>query len=140
MWTVVNHEDAVDQEVRHTFRVLMQILERSAAEDSLGIQSHDVSEVSGVKQATVGESEPLRGRARHLAHRVLQGEPAALADVAAKRPSERPVFAGMRDAIAQHGHPTVGPDSSDGVAHDALDILLGHRSSRGRSPAPPRAR
>ena len=117
------------------FGVLVRPLERREVADRRRIEDRDVGLHPFAQDAAIGEADPLRGKRRHLADRVLERDHLQLPHVAAEHARERAVAARMRARLAEDRHLPVGPDHRRRMAEDALQILLVDRVVDARAAA-----
>src|SRR5262245_17158116 len=110
----VDHEHAVDDDMRDTGRILPRLLEGGAVRDRGGIEHRDIGGVAGPEHPAVLETERDCGPAGHLVHRLRQREQPEVARVMAEDAREGAIEARMRQIAGERAtgpdRPSVGAD------------------------------
>src|SRR5579862_4470151 len=92
---------AVDQDVLHSLRQLIGLLESCNVTDRRGIEDHDVGPHAALEHSSINQAHTLGGQSAELADRLLQTEYVLLAHVLAEDPRERAVGTRMGVLLSQ---------------------------------------
>ncbi len=127
---VGQHARPVHEQVMHTRRVLVGVLEGRVIGDRRGIEDDDVGVETGPELAASMEREVAGGQGSELPNRLFQRGDALLAHVLAQQPGEVAVRARMRVRLEEDalggGRPGVRVEAHPGERDLAPDVLLRH--------------
>ncbi len=84
MLAVLEHADAVYEDVPHADGVLMGLLVGGPVRDGGGIEDDDVGEIAFLQQAAMVEPQICRGQVAELADRRFEGQEFFFADIFAE--------------------------------------------------------
>ena len=128
--SLIDHGDAVHQDVFHSFGKLIGIVEGGAVADGGGIEDDHVGPHAGFEHSAIGEAHALRGQRGEFADRIFEGQNFFFADIFGQDARERSVGArvGMRLAENSFGRGAFGivVDGDPGLLQGERDIGLRH--------------
>ena len=100
--SLIDHWHAVHQDVLHSFRKLIGIVEGRAVAHGGGIEDYDVGPHAGFEDSAIGQAHALRGQRGELADGIFQGQNFFFADILGQNARERSVGARVRMRLAEN--------------------------------------
>ena len=98
----VDDRDAVDQDIVHSLRKLIGIVEGGEVADRGGIEDHDIGPHAGAEKAAAFEPQALSWLGGEFADGVFESELVLFANVFAQDTGERAVGARMRMFLTEN--------------------------------------
>src|SRR5207245_154000 len=105
----------------------MRFLERRPVTDPRRIEDGDIRFHPWPEQTTVGESETLGRKRRHLADGILEGNRIQFADVNSKHARESAVVSGVGTRFSEDRNPSVRRNHCRRMPEDSPKVFLSHR-------------